>query len=109
MLLAGCGAGAADAEGEGDVAAFCDRLLELDAAPPPEPGGNSASELEELASVGPAEIRGDVRTVADHHRDAYVEGDPSTDSFDAMPSEVQDAIRRLDAFATEHCPDYQPM
>lgn len=109
--LAACGGGdqAGSDAGDGDVAAFCERLVALDQAPPPEQGGNRADEFTELVELAPDAIRAEVTALRDYQRDVYVEGDPGTDSIDRMPAEVQAAGERVDAFATSECEGWEPL
>jgi hypothetical protein len=108
-LLTACGASPA---GDPAVAtgpqAFCDLLADLDESPPPEPGGNSAEELTAILAVSPEVVASDVERLRDYHRDVYIEGDPSTDSFENLPHELQAAVERLVGYATENCDARQP-
>jgi hypothetical protein len=91
-----------------DPQAFCEQLSVMNQAGRPEPGGNDADLLTELLAVADASIADDVETFRDYHRDEYREGDPSTDTYDRLPADVREAVDRIDAYAGQHCEDYDP-
>lgn len=101
-LLAACGQGAEFTADEGDVQTLCTMNAQLEQQPP-EAGGDRAEELAEMAEIAPVAIREDVETLRDHHDEQYVEGDPTTDSYDQMSPDVRAAIDRYDAYVAEQC------
>lgn len=101
--LVGCTPAPTASDDVADVELFCEKLVALDQAPPPEPGGNNADELRSIADVAPDAVQSDMLTIVEYHRSTYREGDPSTDSYDVMPPDVQSAIDAVSAFGERHC------
>ncbi len=104
-VLTGCGSSGQDDPSVATTGpdAFCERLAALNRAGPAEAGGNNAALLSELLVVAEPDIADAVETFRDYHRDVYVEGDDTTDTYDQVPGDVREAVDRIDAYAEQHC------
>ena len=104
-VLAGCSA--SDPAGDGSTTAgaeaFCEQLSVLNQMGAPERGGNRADELSELLAVSDVSIADAVETFRDYHRDVYVDGDDTTDTYDSLPVDVRAAVDRIDDYDERHC------
>jgi len=63
----------------------------------------SAAELTDLLEASGDSIADAVETFRDYHRDVYIEGDDTTDSYDRLPVDVREAVDRIDTYAEQHC------
>lgn len=104
-VLAGCSGSEQDGGSATAVGteAFCQQLSAVDQARPREPGGNSAAELTDLLEASDDSIADAVETFQDYHRDVYIEGDDTTDTYDRLPADVREAVDRIDTYAEQHC------
>jgi hypothetical protein len=104
-VLVGCRASApvGDTSRTAGPQAFCGQLLALNQMGAPERGGNRADELSELLAVADDRIADAVETFRDYHRDVYIDGDDTTDTYDSLPVDVREAVDRIDDYDERHC------
>lgn len=104
-VLAGCSA----TDPGGDLSttagpeAFCEQLSALNQMGAPERGGNLTDELSELLAVSDDSIADAVETFRDYHRDVYIDGDDTTDTYDSLPVDVRETVDRIDDYDERHC------
>lgn len=97
-LAATFGLAACGDDDEGDLAAYCDLVDELDQ----QEDFPSDDQLDELRDVAPAEIRDEVDLVADRLSEANDDPQDAEQVFD--DPEVQEAIGEIEAYEEENCP-----
>ena len=104
-VLAGCSASApvGDTSTAAGPQAFCEQIAARNQMSAPEHGGNRANELSEVPTASDDSIADAVETFRDHHRDVYMAGDDTTDTYDSLPVDVREAVDRIDAHVERHC------
>lgn len=96
--LVACG----DDDNEGDLAAYCDLVEELDA----QEDFPTDEQLNELQDVAPAEIDDEVDLVAERFKE--VNDNPEDAQAVFEDPEVEEAFSTIEAYEDENCPEPEP-